>query len=555
MNDNSFVKRLSQYPRPIALLLCVVLQIIVFLTSEIRYETNDDLYMNIISSGFLGGRPDAHLPYTHFLIGKIISQLYLWSTSYNWYALYLISVQFISWLLIFYVLSGRKQPFIHIGFALGLYVFLGPIFFSHLQFTTTSTLATVSGMMLFYHSINGATINRKKLVASLLVLIVGLMIRKESGALVIILCSLPFLRTDSIKANFKPVAIIASVGILWAGIQYSNKYYFEKDAGWSRYYNELLSGNRFNDNPAFFYFMGTKDMKEINGWNNNDLALFASFFRSYEPVYNLENYQKMYDSYNQLRPLPFRDYLYKLRTLFFPPFIVIFILFSLYYHRNRERLLIIVQSLLLAALAWYIYATLQMKERAILSMVLAYFSGVILVNDKLVIPPIRRNQIISSIAIFALIVGGFILQRKVRNQLAQSTLKDREITRNLLSFMSKSDVTWLVWGSTLPLESLSPFEHNLTYKDNRPKIFPVVSTHKNPLLIERYGSSLHSILPDSNSRILTLDLPFISFVPERLDTFYREHLNCELQLAGDSIEHTTGRRIFWFKGCQELQSR
>lgn len=552
MNDNSFVKRLSQYPRPVALLVCIALQLIVFLTSDIRYETNDDLYMNLITSGFLGGQPDAHLPYSHFLIGKLLSQLYLWNTSLNWYALYLICVQFISWLLIFYVLSGRKQPFMHIGYALGLYLFMGPISYSHLQFTTTATIAAVAGMLLVYDSIKGVGINWRKLIAGMVILAITFMIRKHPSAMVVMLCSIPFIRTDRIKGNIKPAAVLASIAVLWVGLFQINNYYFDKDSEWGRHLKEVLSGNRFSDNPAYLYFIGTKDMKEVNGWSQNDFALFNALFRSYDPVYNLESYKKLHDSYSKFRPLQTRDFIYLFRTQFFPAVILLMILFSLYYHRYKERILLILQTLLLAAIAWYIYATFEMKERAILSMVFAYIGGVILINDKIVVTSNRRNRVITTLVILAMVVSGFIFQQKVRNRMAELTQRDREIARSLIALMSKSDVTWIVWGPTLPLESLSPFEYNFTYKDKSPRIFPMASTNKNPLLTERFGGTLHSMLADSNSRVVTLDYPTLSFVPERLDTFYREHLGCELIHGGDSIDQTSGRRIFWFKGCREV---
>ena len=49
------------------------------------YETNDDLVMQGIASGFYTGHPDGHLVFTNFLVGRALQFLYGNWGGCNWY--------------------------------------------------------------------------------------------------------------------------------------------------------------------------------------------------------------------------------------------------------------------------------------------------------------------------------------------------------------------------------------------------------------------------------------------------------------------------------------
>jgi hypothetical protein len=296
-----------------------------------------------------------------------------------------------------------------------------------------------------------------------------------------------------------------------------------------------------------------RDLKPINGWSSNDLMLFAAFFRSYDPVYNLQAYEKLYAQYTHFRPMALRDFIYSFRTGFGLKFTIILLFLLFYISSNQERIKILLQCMLLVALAWFIYASLQMKERALLSMLLAFCIGLLLIHQRS--EPLHTKLRIPLILLWA----GFMLtatenqSRKIRGA-ADKTEQERDLSLHLIDKMQRNQATWLVWGPALPLESLSPFKHSFTHQDRNPAIYPVSVFNKSPLLRQHYKRSLEEMLVDPSSRILSMNDAWVTFTPERLDTFYRNHLGCRLLPGGDSLEIFSGRRIFWFKGCPKIQA-
>lgn len=62
------------------------------LFTDFIYLTNDDMYLQAIVSGELSGQPDAHMIYSNYILGVILSSLYRWNSRIPWYGLYLCGV-------------------------------------------------------------------------------------------------------------------------------------------------------------------------------------------------------------------------------------------------------------------------------------------------------------------------------------------------------------------------------------------------------------------------------------------------------------------------------
>src|SRR6267142_3034143 len=77
-------------PAPLMVFVAVALlnltffgAVLIFLVPD--YETNDDLAMQLIASGFYTGHPSEYLVFTSFAIGWMLRLLYEFSGSFNWY--------------------------------------------------------------------------------------------------------------------------------------------------------------------------------------------------------------------------------------------------------------------------------------------------------------------------------------------------------------------------------------------------------------------------------------------------------------------------------------
>jgi len=560
MNWPLFIDTARKKPVWTSFVLCLVLFVPVFIFCNPRYETNDDLFMNGIVSGFFAGKPDAHLPYSHFVIGLILSGLFKYSALLNWYALYLSATHVISWFILFYVFLRQVNHWAIPLAAIGLFVWLEPLFYTQLQFTTTAALAGVSGMALIFTAFQQEKTRLLNLIAGMAMLLFSFMIRDTSAYLSILLCAVPFIAFRKWKRMLRPALTGCVVLMLMLILQWSNKRYYQTDSKWFTYFQEIKIGNRFNDNPAFYEELvnSGKDVQALNGWNRNDLLLFSAFFRNYSPVYPIQSYEALYNQYTQFKPLPWRDFLYLFRTSFGLPVVLLLFVLLFWLYGTDGRIKMLMQVVLLAFLAWFIYASLQLKERALLSMLLAFSLGLLLMYPEIQKPaespekPLRPWAI-PGLLVLLILFSGWYAQEQKRRKIKSETERQSTLCLNLLETMRRHANTWFLWGPSLPLESLSPWKHSFTWKNREPVLYPIAVFNKHPLMQEAFHQPFEKLLSDSNSRILSMHEPWVSFTPERLDTFYLQHLNCRLIHGGDSTDAASGRRIFWFKACEVNQ--
>ena len=113
------------------------------------WRDSDDLRMAMIASGI--GSPDGpseFLVYSNILLGRVLKGLYQTSPDVPWYGLYLITVQVIAHTcLTWAVLTLRPRVIAGIALA-SSHVAIFLYFWTHLQFTSTSALATLAGTTL-----------------------------------------------------------------------------------------------------------------------------------------------------------------------------------------------------------------------------------------------------------------------------------------------------------------------------------------------------------------------------------------------------------------------
>lgn len=90
-------------------------------------------------------------------------------------------------------------------------------------------------------------------------------------------------------------------------------------------------------------------------------------------------------------------------------------------------------------------------------------------------------------------------------------------------------------------------------------MFSLSAFHKSPLnkpnLARFNQSALESIFADPRYKVITFaDSAMIPLTPERLDRFSIAHLGCSLHLESDSFIANSNKRLFWFKGCEPIQT-
>lgn len=74
---------------------------------SIRFESNDDVVMLMISSGAYSGTPDYHLVFINVIYGLLLKSLYFILPGLEWYTVLFCLLHIISFSLIFWIYSKR----------------------------------------------------------------------------------------------------------------------------------------------------------------------------------------------------------------------------------------------------------------------------------------------------------------------------------------------------------------------------------------------------------------------------------------------------------------
>lgn len=94
----------------ISLLIAAGMFVLFRLLTGFIYLTNDDMYLQAIVSGELSGTPDAHMIYSNYILGQILSLLYRLTPAIPWYGIYLVGVCFVcAWIILYRCLSECRK--------------------------------------------------------------------------------------------------------------------------------------------------------------------------------------------------------------------------------------------------------------------------------------------------------------------------------------------------------------------------------------------------------------------------------------------------------------
>jgi len=143
------------------------------------YETNDDLTMQLVSSGFYTGHPSEYLVFSSFLIGWILRILYSLHGGLNWYFGYLVTVHFLALTAIAVSVWDGRRTWARVALYVGFFLLVEVRLLLNLQFTSTAFLAGTAGVLLLSHGLTpGRTINWAKFLSGLAFVVLAVVIRE-----------------------------------------------------------------------------------------------------------------------------------------------------------------------------------------------------------------------------------------------------------------------------------------------------------------------------------------------------------------------------------------
>lgn len=252
------------------------------------FTTPSDEIMNMIASGVgILKRPDDHLLYTHFFIGRILQWLYSNYDSIPWYGLYMVGVQFAANLVICISVCRYYRSWLpNLLIPLYLLVVAAPNL-NHLQFTVTSAIAATAGGVLLFGSqrkdpdnlnLFGQKAGSKIAAASgMAFLLLSSLIRREglwlSITVFVIYLAVRFGIRKEPKVLLRIVFILAATVIVAWSTWLANDIYYDQ-TGWHNFetYAQLQK-------PLFDY--GRANFPERNkiltpiGWTENDFHMLS----------------------------------------------------------------------------------------------------------------------------------------------------------------------------------------------------------------------------------------------------------------------------------------
>lgn len=298
INEINEINKTSYFKKGIYLVLFNIVFFILASFYLIKFETNDDVFMLLIASGKYSGTPSAFLPYMNYFYGCILVLFYSLNPKIEWYTLifsivHIVSISIITFYI--YKLNYRRLY----KWTLVVFVFLVELYLiAHFQFTTTSMLGCIAGLILIN---KGGKILK---FFGFLLFVLGFFIRDFSSAIVLF-SFIPLMFEDfrifiknlvkmkfSVSIKIRYIFLIVLTIFCFTSLDTFkyNQYKEMKD------YREIDLMRSLNTDP-----MPTKKMKEFSGdsiVSKTDMGLIQSFYFDTKK-YDVKFYKHIYENYTK----------------------------------------------------------------------------------------------------------------------------------------------------------------------------------------------------------------------------------------------------------------
>ena len=284
----SFLSR----PIVVAIAVNLVLFSLFFLTFSPLFESNDDLTMMEIASGFRYDDPSEYLVFINVILGLIFKALYTAIPSFNWYIVVFYLIHFVSLSVTLSIFLKQNRAFFGAIVYLILFAFFEISFLANLQFTTTAMVAGCAGILSILDGgerlkeTDWATL----IGGGLLIIISGWMRIRIFQLLMVLFLPLIFLRAIQTR-QVKTLLTVIFAGFIVLGTTLFHNAYYDRDPGWKHYrvYNSLRT--QITDYPYARYTDKTAPIYAAAGWSENDVSLYKNWIFLDQDVYALEDLQ------------------------------------------------------------------------------------------------------------------------------------------------------------------------------------------------------------------------------------------------------------------------
>lgn len=480
---NLLVKKGVVLNYPLILGVWTVFFLLVACLFPIRFETNDDVVMLMISSGVYSGTPDFHLVFINVVYGFLVKSLYTIMPGLEWYTILFCLLHIISFSLVFWVYSKRITKAFGQVLLLLLLLVLQSRFIIGLQFTTTAAIIACAGLSLYFE--------RGKLIKvwGLVLFLIGSLIRFEAAMLCLGVFAPVMMfplsgRIRSKRQFLQTGLILLFILILPVTAQIFNRQVYTQDLEWRYYFKYNRVRGALNDNPNFGKLVATESTCSIA--EIDDLKNLANFIPD-PSVLDLETITVLKKALDttlicgkiQNIAIWIQDYLDTIVL------IVVLVLLLLLERKVTYCWSLSFLVLIFIALLSFVSLNATVKERVFLSAI----TPLMLVLCLIIVNYQQKKLKTVVLSCLYLLVLGTIIRQSIDLYKIQRH-KRMLICEQINLIRQTSDYEITPFGATLVLEGLAPFDITSKFKLLNCKLVVTGWMTRIPLNNGRLGSHL-----------------------------------------------------------------
>lgn len=267
-----------------AILLCVLIALFFIVCGNLRWETNDDEFFNLIAAGAWGFKNSQYLIYQNIVLGYLFKGLYLLFPGLNVYVLFYLIMNTVSFCLIGKKVAEKHSLALSVVFITGIGLLLHADFFETLQYTKNAFLYAAVGWIYLWE---GSVASKKgDCLIGILMLMISFMVRWEPCIFTVPFALAWFLarRNDAGNRMTSVVRSVFFAAAIWAGL-----YGLNRTAYSSAEWNSFLSYNRVRTSLLDYGIpdyethaeayqeldITENDLEVLREWNYGDNKVFS----------------------------------------------------------------------------------------------------------------------------------------------------------------------------------------------------------------------------------------------------------------------------------------
>ncbi len=444
-----------------------------FLVFRPHFQFNDDTFVLLLLKGVgMVGAPTALNQRENIFLCWVLKELYIFLPSIQWYSWFLVATQFLS----FWALMAAFQMGSQRSFKFVLFLFVSAVlfmyFFANLQWTNTSSLASIGAFFLLASlwREDGKRFGIAPYLLAFVLIVFSIELRSSSFFLIAVL-SLPVLWDLAWKKKLTP-ARVRILGFTFGTLVLSlsmvafDYHYYHQDPGWVKSIDFFNQHFELHETRNPVYNEQTKAVFDSVGWTANDLAMFQNWYFLDEDIYSVEHLKKLCEYFPKWgvdktsSDSPLSEKLSNLNTqLALYSFIAILFLIPW-----RSFRFMLVNAFWMFAVMYVLMVYEKLPERvylpALLFLALLAVFYAVPKWDNPAAGTAQKKGYLNIAVVLALVLAGFnvfFLQREItKNQ--KWNQYEHLLNNEMDQFHPQDDQLYVIWDSAFPYELMGAFD-------------------------------------------------------------------------------------------------